>query len=181
VSQSPARITYTIDRDDRIRDTGGAWSAFAEANHGPEADAVIGKPLWTFISGATVTDLWRLLVARARAGRPVAVTIRCDAPELRRLVAMTVHLGEANGVVFNTEVIEEHERGPVRLFDPDAERSGEHLLMCAWCHAIRARPDEPWQPLEVALDQLGLLEAMQLPRTTHGICDACFDTVTSTS
>src|SRR5262245_62130275 len=95
-----APLVYWIDRRDVITEVGGAWLAFALANGAPELDSasVVGRRLWDFVGDPTTGQLYRGILARARAGRAARFPFRCDAPASRRLLEMAVTAEGGGGV-----------------------------------------------------------------------------------
>src|SRR5262245_13562002 len=84
---SPVEVTYSVDSMDRIVRVNDGWDRFAAANDSPSvfASAILGTQLWGHISDMTLRQLLRGIFAKARAGRrPLLLTCRCDAPDVRR-------------------------------------------------------------------------------------------------
>jgi hypothetical protein len=169
----PVSILYTLDSQDLIKEVDGDWAKFAAANDGEavESSSVIGKPLWPYIADTTLRELYRRLVAEARAGRPITFEYRCDAPCYRRLFEMRIRAGAEGAVTFTSRLLAEESRDPVALLDKNQPRSREFLRMCSWCQRVHAH--DCWLPIEAALETLGLMLKPDLPRITHGICDSC--------
>ena len=84
--------TYHLDASDRIVAVDTAWIAFAAANGAPDLpDRVLGRPVWQFFSNLTVRELYRTLFRRVRETRDgVTLTFRCDSPDVRRFMSLTV-------------------------------------------------------------------------------------------
>src|SRR5262245_41935895 len=167
-----APLVYWIDRRDVITEVGGAWLAFALANGAPELDSasVVGRRLWDFVGDPTTGQLYRGILARARAGRAARFPFRCDAPASRRLLEMAVTAEGDGGVRFETRTLEEASRPPEALWERGAERSGDLLRVCGWCKRVDAGG---WAEVEEAVARLRLFERDRLPALTHGICETC--------
>lgn len=172
--QPALTLIYRIDAEDRVIAVNRTWNEFAADNGGGAVmpDKVIGRPLWDFISGEGIAELYWQMVRRARAGHPVEFTYRCDAPEWRRLFRMTVQ-AHANGEVEFCSVLEWEEHRPkVRLLDCHQPRDERWTRVCSWCENV-AISDEIWVPVEEAVDRLNLLADNTLPKLTHGMCPQC--------
>lgn len=135
----------------------------------------MGRPIWAFIGGDEVHHLFRILFSRVReAGRSIRVPFRCDAPDARRW--QTLELTPATDVDGGIDIVvrnlHEEARSPVRILDPNADRSEETLVMCAWCKRARITGHD-WVEVEVAADHLALFGTDPVPRLSHGICPDC--------
>ena len=165
-------MTYTIDRNDCIFSADEAWDAFADLNNGPKRDAVVGRPLWSQIADGRTRQIWRHLLDRARDGHPIQLTMRCDAPAVRRMVRLVATAEPARAVRFESLVVEEARRAAIALLDPNQPRGHHEVMLCSWCHAVRV--GTTWEPLEVVAGRDELFEAPHgVPAITHGICDDC--------
>lgn len=166
-------IAYVIDEQDRLVRVNDAWTRFAADNSGEmlRPAMILGRPLWNFISEPVVRDIYRRLVAQARAGTPTRFAYRCDSPTMRRRFEMRIS-GVGHQVEFTSNLLSEEARPSIPLFDVTKQHTQVIVRMCGWCHAI-ARPDGTWEPLEIGINRLGLLEGQPSPRVSHGICAAC--------
>lgn len=165
-------MTYTIDRNDRIAGADDAWDAFAQVNNGPARDAVVGRLLWSQIADARTRQIWRHLLDRVRDGHFIELTMRCDAPAIRRTVRLAATAEPARAVRFECLVVAEAERPPIALLDPNQPRGPDEVMLCSWCHAVRV--GTTWEPLEVVAARDELFDAPHgIPAITHGICGDC--------
>ena len=173
-------MLYEIDARDMIVSVDGEWSRFAAANDGPDADAevVLGRSLWDFVSGFAVRDLYRSLVRRVRGGHPVSFEFRCDGPAERRLLRMEMRAAGGGNVGFHSEIVRVEEREPVNvhpaIFSGRALPAERFIAVCSWCKRIRL-PKAHWVEVEEAVVKLQLFR--EPPRLTHGICGACYERV----
>jgi hypothetical protein len=85
-------------------------------------------------------------------------------------MAMTAGLDGA--VQFTVTSVREESRPPVALLGPARATGSTLISMCAWCKRVHTGADT-WSEVEAAVDALGLFEARDLPRITHGICPSC--------
>jgi hypothetical protein len=85
-------VRYEIDAMDRLVRVNDAWSSFATANDGLHlvAHRIIGCSLWDFVAGETTRQVYKSLLRRVRDGGRSRFTYRCDAPERRRSMEMTI-------------------------------------------------------------------------------------------
>ncbi|MCF7761541.1 MAG: hypothetical protein K9M98_13665 [Cephaloticoccus sp.] len=167
-------LIYHIDKDDRLCDFNAGWSEFARANDGESVmpECVLGRSLWDFVGDAHVTQIYRQLVGRARAGHGVEFQYRCDAPDKRRLFKMTITANAEGVVQFSSRLLWEQVRMRVALLDARQPRDHHWMRSCSWCQKIKLESDR-WEPVEVAVLQLNLLAGDSLPQLTHGICPDC--------
>lgn len=169
-------ITYRVDAHDRILSVGGPWDEFANDNSGEAATArqVVGRGLFEFITDATTQHLYRQMLARARAGRDLRFTYRCDSPDTRRLMAMEMRLVDSAGVVeFRSAPLQEQPRAPVHFPQADGTSDEPERLQraCGWCNRLEV--DGEWMEVEDAMQRLRLLEHAAPPTVTHGMCEDC--------
>lgn len=168
-------LVYRINADGRICYVNPAWSEFARANQGESVlpGQVLGCRLQDAVEDPTVQGLYQAMITRARAGTPVKFHYRCDAPDRRRTFEMDIHrLAEGGEVEFVSSLLHEEKRPPVPLLAAGAARDRRLLRICSWCQQVQ-KPDQAWVPVEVAVENLHLLEGETFPRLTHVICDSC--------
>jgi hypothetical protein len=180
--ESPATVCYHVNDRDEIVSVNPEWDRFALANGGESvtADRVLGRRLWEFIADYTTRDLYRQILIRVRSGRTIRFTFRCDAPALSRVLEMDVSEAGDGTVRFLTRTLSEESRPAVPLPDPaeTETRSEARLLVCGWCRKVAV--GESWEEVEKAVAGLRLFEQVPMPRTTHGICEACYERVRET-
>lgn len=166
---------YTLDANDVIVEAGGDWDAFALRNGGDDCtrEHVIGKPIYPFITGADVVDVYRVLFARSRRTRlPIELTFRCDAPGFRRRMRMHITPCDSGMLTVGTVLLDEEPRNTVPLLDTRAPRSDELLSICCICSDVRSEGGE-WVAVEVECARRRLMELATVPRLSHGFCPAC--------
>lgn len=176
VSDDAQSSVYHIDSQNCIIAFNDAWRAFAVENGAPELanDAVIGQPLWRYITNPETVHLYQRLLQSVRADRrPIRVPFRCDAPSLRRFMELEMAAEDNDGVRFSVVTLRLEARPPVVLLDAALARSGGMLRMCSWCKQIELG-EGAWVEVEEAVRRLRLFDHATLPHITHGMCDACF-------
>jgi hypothetical protein len=172
-------LSYTIDADDRLVDADQGFFSFARQNLWSGARASIGRPLWDFVSGPEVERAQRALLRRVRESRrPVRLPFRCDAPALRREMAIEIEpVGRHGAVTFSTYVERETIRAAQALIDPRRPHRTGRIEMCGWCDRFQARGR--WCEAEVAIGALEATVGGEFPQITHGLCDSCAETLTT--
>lgn len=178
MSSSLPSVAYQIDVADRLHILDSAqFDSFATENGQPGlADRVEGTSLWLHIHGAEVSALYRALVKTCRADRcPRMLPFRCDAPTVERHLTMRMWSPDGRCVEFSTSLEREVVRDPIALLDHASPRDDRLLVICAWCHAVKA--NGAWVPLERGVEILGLFGSERMPTLSHGACPACVRTL----
>ncbi len=178
VGQILSPVIYGIDEEDRIVFIGGAWDAFAVANHAEQiiSSRVLHTSLWQHCQGAMVEQMYRSLLQRVRATkRQIEFIYRCDAPEIRRFIRMCIkNLEEQPDLIaFTNQIVREELRPYQALLDVYMpRRSDDMVAMCSWCNKVRV-DGSGWHEVEDAIAALKLFERDTYPEITHTICPAC--------
>lgn len=175
----PAGITYQVDRDNRLTGFGAGWRELAHGNGAPELDAhaIHGRPLAEFISDIDTAAVYDALLRRVRtSGRTVRFLLRCDRPDLRRVLSMEMTGLADEAVRFQVQTVIEKRRPPIRLLEVKRRRAAEIITMCSWCQRIQT-PTSGWLQVEEAVQGLGLFGRLALPTISHGMCAECRDTM----
>lgn len=174
-TQGPGPARMWLDAADTIVGVDEAWLQFARANQAPELtrEAIVGRPLSTFITGLEMVELTALLTAAARKrGTAIAVPFRCDSPDVRRFMTMTLQAELRGGVRFEYRLDRVEPRTEGALFDRQAPRSEDLIRVCSWCGRIRHA--EAWNEVEQAIALGGyFVRGALIPKLSHGICDDC--------
>lgn len=161
---------HRVDANDKIVYINAAWREFAQRNGAPDLPGrVSGTSLWDHLSGGTVREVSKGLVASVRcSGNSLKLPFRCDAPDTRRFLEMELTPLGNGEVEFRSRVIRTEQRPPVPV---PLEAEGTPLfLVCAWC--MRFRCEDDWCEVEEAVQTLGVFNESQL-KVSHGICEAC--------
>ena len=170
-------VVYRVDDRDVIVFVNDAWDRFAQANGGEGviSSRILQRSLWDFIADATTQEIYRQILQRARSGHAIHFTFRCDAPQYRRLLRMDVHRGEDDTVEFRTHTLAEEPRQPIFLESAHPGYDGELLRVCGWCKKVFV--EGSWEEIEVAIERLQIFERPRPPLMSHGICDACYQSM----
>ena len=167
---------YRVNADNILESVDSGWISFAQENHASHlgSEAVIGQPLFQFITGKETQYLYQVIIGRVRSNqRKAVIPFRCDGPSNRRFMELEISSGTNGQVQFTARTISEDERKQVALLDSLVNRTGEHLLMCSWCKRVAVAGN--WLDVELAVKQLELFNETSLPQITHSICNDCYD------
>jgi len=168
-----ADLDYSVDAEDRIVAVEEEWERFARSNAAPGlAGALHGRSLWDFISDPTTRELYRDMLKRVRAGTPIRIPFRCDAPDRRRFMELQV-VAEADGTVhFHSHLLRLEWRDPVELLGSGPRNPATPPLnICSWCKHVEV--EEEWIEVEEAVERLELFGDHPPPLLSHGICPSC--------
>jgi hypothetical protein len=181
----PAPSVYRLDQHDVITRVNTAWRTFAAANGAPAlGSSVVGTSLWAHVSGTETRRLYQAVYATVRAtGRAVTLPYRCDAPDERRWMELTVRPLGAGQLQVVSALVRRAQRAPVLLLDATVPRGDWPMLVCGWCNRVRTVSDAafgntaraPWVNAESV--RVGLTGATVLPRLMHDVCPDCADEV----
>lgn len=185
-------VSYIVGRDGRLLCCGRKnWSRFARENGGAgiaDPGSVIGRSILDFVSGEDVVAAYRGYMSELFDGalEAVAFEFRCDAPDVRRDLWMTIRPLEVDGridaLLFQSITVRELSRPPVSIFDFEAlhahvssRRSLPIVTLCSYCARV-ATPAEgdgerKWVSAETYYQNGGTSDV----RLSHGICGTCRD------
>lgn len=150
------------------------WLEFAKENDAPELvrEAVVGRPLWDFMTDRETRHISRLLFEKAlRSGESITIPYRCDSPGIKRFLEMEIVPMKDGTVEFRSSYLKFEPRTPVSLLDRGASRGGEFITICSWCRRVRLANE--WVELDEAVRRLDLFSSASLPQLSHGICQDC--------
>jgi hypothetical protein len=173
-------LAYTLDHGDHIVDIRGPWDAFAVANGAPglTRDRVIGTRLLAHVTGLGVGELTRMLLLRARRGPVRGLAFRCDAPDRRRYLRMSLEPLPGNGLRIETTLLRTEPRAPQRFLDTNVERSDDVIVACSWCRKIEV-PGTGFVEVDDAVATQDLFAGETVPAISHGVCGPCADQMRS--
>lgn len=176
---APKDIEYMVDASDKVVWVNEAWDAFALCNDAPGllSEWVIGRDWREFVQGdATRMYIEAMLNATRLLGKRVAQSYRCDSPQEKRYVQLTVELLPDRNVRFchhTTKVAEQ--KYVVKYVVPKTPVvSGKKIKRCSMCNRIEMRGI--WQETEQAVES-GLLKAGSEVMVFYGICPSCHNKV----
>ncbi len=170
-------FSHTVDTRGIIVSVSENWQSFAEENFGANTclpEKIIGTPLLDHISDLETKNLYEIIIQKVRKFKQKATfSFRCDSPNERRFLKLSVIPLEAGFVEFKSEIVKTESRESVDLLKPDIERSAGFIRICSMCKKIAISETE-WEEVEVAVEGLKLFEKTKLPQFTHGICQPCY-------
>jgi hypothetical protein len=167
-------FAYQVDAEDRLQSVSPDWVAFAQQNQAPQlnAEAVVGQPLFGYITGQETEHLYRLILDHVRrTGTPAVVPFRCDGPTVRRFMELSIQPELSGALTFEGRLLRVEERDAMELFDPSTSRSDERVTVCSWCKRVDAAGE--WVEVELAVSRLGLFDSPLMPQLSHGMCPEC--------
>jgi hypothetical protein len=167
--------TYQVDAQGRITFVDERWMAFARENAAPryaDTATLYGMPLLSFICDSTTKHIYTVLMDRVRRERvTMRVPFRCDAPDRRRWLELTLTPQPDEGIAFESRTLRVEPRE--RVVITEQARGAEALMrMCSWCKRV-AVPGAAWVEVEEAVARLRLFGDEDVPQITHGICPGC--------
>ncbi len=175
-----ATYRYQLDADDRIVFVSDAWLAFAVQNDAPglTREAVLGRPIWDFITGPSTRQIYEHLHEETRARqRVLTVPFRCDSPDRRRFMELELRSLPDGFIQADSRLLREEQRSPVDALRVSVERTDEFVDTCSLCR--RVREDHDWAEIE-DLVLRGLFHEPGPPQFTHTTCPDCEERVRDT-
>lgn len=172
-SQSPEKIIYWLDQSRKIIDVSGPWDEFAVENNGRDALAgrVRGRLLWEFIKG-DATRMWMdtLINLAVVTGRQVERLYRCDSPDLKRNMKMTIIPGYDTLIKIEHQLLSTERKHVSSRFHYSGDDLPGIRKRCSICGRINS--PEGWsEPDREALDK-GLEGDISF-RVIYTVCDDC--------
>lgn len=171
----PPIYRYRVDGTDRIVWVDDWWLAFARENGAPDLDptAVIGQPLWDFLSGRTTQEVFRQVHERVRStGCPLTIRFRCDSPTLERYMRMTISPEEDRHLLYESAVLRTVATRAVNILNSKWRRTSAVLTMCSCCKKVLVEP-LGWSELHEICGKLKFFEAERVPDLRYDICPRC--------
>ncbi len=170
--------SHKIDQKDVIVSVSDNWASFAHANKASSSclpENILGSSLWEHINDPETKHLYGIILQKVRLNRqPSTFSFRCDSPDHRRFLELTINPHDDNSIDFKSQINKSEKREPVDLLKSDIERSDGLIRICSMCKKV-AISDDRWEEIEIALQELKLFEKELLPGISHGVCPACFD------
>lgn len=171
--EHPPKTMIWLDAQNRILRVNHDYDRFAEENDGEviRSDAVLGQPLWQFVTGST-TRMWLesiLMLARVREGsleRPY----RCDSPHLRRFMRMRVTKEDGELLKIEHETLYTEPREKPVYFQPELVLKPKILRRCSICGRVQVQG--VWQEAEQVEGSLTYPEHVKLP-VFYTVCQSC--------
>lgn len=162
--------TYILDNKNRIVHVSPGWDQFASQNSGEEACSahVIGHQLKEFVSGDS-TLMWIVsLVNSARLSKKkITKFYRCDSPEEKRFMRMTLYPEDDGAVAVSNKLIRVQ-----KMHRPVAFRfqHSSQVERCSVCNRVHI--GEAWLEPDDAV-VLGFLKEDNSLDITYSLCERC--------
>jgi hypothetical protein len=163
-----------------------SWDRFARENQAPElADPsrIMGMSMEKAIDGTETRQIYRELSELLWNGTKDAVSFayRCDAPDVRREMRMTMTPilvgGGVRGILYHSHTVHANPRPAIGLFARSAARdsdSGLPLLgVCSYCKDVRF-PEGDKEGQWVTPERYYQLGGSELVALSHGVCPTCY-------
>ena len=168
--------SHRVDSQGIIVSVSDNWQSFAEENLGVNTclpEMVIGTRLLDHIHGQETKHLYEMILQKVRKKRRKATfKFRCDSPDKRRFLKLSVLPQEDDTTEFRSEMIKTEDRESVELMKSDTKRSEDHLTICSMCKKIAVSETE-WEEVEIGIQKMKLFESAELPQLSHGLCHLC--------
>ena len=166
--------SYVIDADRKIVSVGGAWEQFSADNggHNLSLEEIKDKSIFDFVVGDSAR-LWldSLIRMALESNEPVQRPYRCDSPDTRRYMLMTIVPEESGLLTVQHALVAEEKRLPrVSITRRDQSTNEGSQLQCSVCGKIKS--GEHWVEADEAT------QASELHLTVvNAICNQCGDDV----
>jgi len=168
-----APLRYTLDANDAIVAVAGDWDLFALANGGEAilAARIVGRRLDDFITGDVTRMFVRTMLMSARTlKREVQRPYRCDSPQMKRLMQMTITPRGSDWLdVCHCQLHQEPWQRPQPIIAAASACTGTFIKRCSMCNRIRVRQE--WGEVDEALPMAARLNVV------YGVCPDCLQGV----
>lgn len=166
---------YRVDADDVLIWTDNSWSWFARNNGATELaqSSVQGRCLWDFIADESTRRLYAQVHRRVRTtGKPLVLPVRCDSPNLKREIQMTISKEESGVLHYRCVQLRVEVQTFLAMLEPTIPRSSERLKMCSCCKKLCVEP-EGWVDIEKVAAVLHLFAREVAPQLDYSVCPDC--------
>jgi hypothetical protein len=163
-ADDPSTFTYEICGFDRI-------VAVRSGRCGASTSPMLNRRLWDHLHDGNVTDVYRALVRLVRRERrAVRFRFRCDEPDVRRDLTMTMEPLDGGGIRFTSRPVMEAPQSPTEFYRRHC-RPPVNVEVCELCGSIKAGAH--WLPADQGLEKLGLFADDLEFRTWPAGCTQC--------
>ena len=166
---------YRVDAEDRLVWVDEWWLAFANENGAPELteDAILGRPLWDFVSDEVTRQLYKEIHIRVRSSRqPTVLPFRCDSPSLQRHMRLTIVMDPSGELIYESVLQRAVPQRRNPLLESEVRRDDSAVTMCSCCKRALLEP-LGWLGVEDICIRLRLLEAQTVPEIRYTVCPKC--------
>ncbi|MCG8563769.1 MAG: hypothetical protein MI747_01675 [Desulfobacterales bacterium] len=173
------KVVYWLDTSEKIIAVNTSWDHFARENDGEDfmEAQVVGKSIWSFISGDP-TRMWLdTLIAYTRiSGKSVTREYRCDSPETKRFMEMSILPESDKQIRLTHRVLKEEEMSPPVSFQAAKDRLSSLCFRCSICNRVQIQGQ--WQEADIAASG-GLLSTASATRVVYRVCESCRDNISA--
>lgn len=161
---------YKVDSENRIIEVSPGWDGFARQNNGEEvvSSCIVGRKLNEFIKGDSASMWIHSLITSARAKNKEMIRFyRCDSPDEKRYMKMTITPGEGGVVSVSSKLIrvEKMKKRVGFVYRPLSNNR-----KCSICNKIYFQ--QSWLEPDDA-NVLGLLDENNPISVVYTVCEAC--------
>jgi hypothetical protein len=170
---------YSVDADDVLVWADEWWIAFAQENGASQLvkKSFLGRPLWDFVAGEEICQLYAAIHARVRiSGKRVVLPFRCDSPSLQRHMRLTITREDSGQLLYESVLLRALPQRYLGVLDSNLPRSNAFLTLCSCCKQALLEPSG-WIDIEDIAVRLKLLESQSVPELRQTICPTCVDTM----
>ncbi|MEL7002320.1 MAG: hypothetical protein AAFN93_06245 [Bacteroidota bacterium] len=162
-------ITYWVDEKNIIVRTSHLWDSFAEDNEGGArsfSEDILGKNLFSFISGDTTKMFIETIIVRSRQLQsPLNIDYRCDSPDMKRYMTMKLTLEDDETLrIDNILQREESMSGSVHF---SADDCNSQIIRCSLCQKVLTEND--WIEPELLIRE----NTAKTVLVNYSVCEDC--------
>jgi hypothetical protein len=182
-------VAFLVAPDGTIIGVGRkGWTAFARevGGNSPSREEVVGRRLFDMIAGDEVKHAFAALHERAAtlATQGLTYEYRCDAPDLERLMKMSISAltsqGRLLGVLYQSTLLSAKDRVPLEFLSGASAALEEHRILelpfvtiCQFCANVTM---QSWAGEWVRPTDYYRRGGDDAVRLSHGICPTCEQT-----
>jgi hypothetical protein len=182
-------VAFLVVPDGAVIGVGGkGWTAFSRevGGNSPSPEEVVGRRLFDMIAGAEVKHAFAALHERVAtlATRALTYEYRCDAPDLERLMKMSVSAltseGRLLGVLYQSTLLSAKDRVPLEFLTGASAALEERRILelpfvtiCQFCANVTM---QSWAGEWVSPTDYYRHGGDDAVRLSHGICPVCQQT-----
>ncbi len=167
------KTSYLITDDGIIIKTSINWDIFANLNDGNSATTnnVIGKSIYSFIyDKETINWLKKIILLVKTYHEPIIKIYRCDSPNLKRFMEMSVSNIDKNIIVVYHRVLRVENIEKVIYFET-TDSLNSSVKRCSICNKLRI--NHKWYEIEnIPNSFFDNLKELKL-KVFYGVCSKC--------
>ncbi len=167
----PTQNAYWLDQQDRIVEVSAEWDAFAEANEGLCVAALVkGQSLWDHIADSPTLRWMEALVAQARLAGELTQEYRCDSPNRKRFMRMSIRCLSDDRLEVRHELLREEVLDPPVVVEPATTDYEGSVHRCSCCNRLQF--SNAWLEPDYAASE-GFVPAGHPLMIVYTVCPAC--------